>query len=394
MWRIVWFFAGSCRVRITGASPQWALGRLSDARIAFQNIVRIDDFTIELTILSRDAAQAQAACARAMCDMEVGKRFGFAYTFGGLLRRPLLLILLFLAAAAAVIVPKFVFFYTVVGNERVPTEKILRELEEIGVSVGTYGPNIKPQAVKNQLLCRIPELKWVTVQQNGMRAVVVVREREPQELIYERKTPRNVVAARSGVLTRVSVLEGNALCKPGDAVQTGQLLVSAYTDLGYKTQVSSALAEIYAQTLHKSRTVTPQTVLEKVPTGKTQKQVSIRIGQRRFCLFGADSGGADVDKSTIYHQFQLPGGMILPIGIEITTISDYDTVEQEVEQEQAQRLLLAHAKTNCEQDMIAGRILSEKAVYDGHGGVYTQYASFSCEEMIARTKDAALFEDE
>lgn len=177
-------------------------------------------------------------------------------------------------------------------------------------------------------------------------------------------------------------------------MQKGQLLVSAYTDLEYKTQVSSALAEIYAQTLHKSKTVTPQAVLKKVPAGQTKKQVSLRIGHRRFCLFGESFDEKDADKSTRYRQFRLPGGMNLPVGIEITTISVYDTIKQEVQPEQAQRLLLAHARTRCERDMIAGQIRSEKTSYDAHGGVYTQYASFSCEEMIARTTAAALMKDE
>ena len=32
MWRVVQFFLGSCVVRITGASPEWALGRMTQAR--------------------------------------------------------------------------------------------------------------------------------------------------------------------------------------------------------------------------------------------------------------------------------------------------------------------------------------------------------------------------
>ena len=394
MWRIVWFFMGFCRARIKGASPQWALSRLSDARIAFQNPKKVDDFTIELLLPAKDITRAQAACMRAMCELEEKERYGFRCVFGGLLRRPVLLVLLILAALAAVIVPKFVFFYTVTGNERVPEELILRTLDELGVGVGTYGPSIQPQAVKNKILCRIPELKWITIQQNGMRATVVVREREPSELVYERKVPRNVVATHAGTLTRVSVLAGNCLCRPGQSVVQGQLLVSAYTDLGYKTQVSSALAEIYAKTWRKSRTVTPASVLEKQYAEESHRQVSLRLGRKRITLIGGGVNTADCDKKTVFRQFTLPGGISLPLGIEITEISDYDTVEKEADETQAYALLRAVAARQETQDMVAGEILDESLAYACGGGVYSQYAQFTCEEMIARSVDAEIFKDD
>ena len=394
MWSVIWFFMGCCRARITGASPEWALNKLSQARIAFRDMKKTDDFTIELLLPVKDILRAQAVCTRAMCQLEEEKRYGFRQIFGGLFHRPVLHILLSLAAAAAIAVPKFVFFYTVTGNERVPSELILRTLDELGVGVGAYGPSIKPQAIKNKILCRIPELKWITIQQSGMRATVVVREREAPEPVYVRKAPRNVIASHAGMLTRVSVLAGNSLCKVGDSVTQGQLLVSAYTDLGYKTQVSGALAEIYAKTWRKSQTVTPQTELQKLPTGQTRKHVSLRIGSRRITLYGAGAGAVDCDKQTQYHQFALPGGIFLPVGIEITQISDYDTIEKGTDEAQARELLRACARQQEMQDMIAGEILGENLVYACSGGVYSQYAQFTCEEMIARSVDAEIFKDD
>ncbi len=93
------------------------------------------------------------------------------------------------------------------------------------------------------MLRRIPELQWLTVTQNGMCAEVVVRERPEREPVLDRKTPQNVVASRAGVITEVLCFDGNCLVSPGQAVESGQLLVSAYTDLEFKTQVSAARAE-------------------------------------------------------------------------------------------------------------------------------------------------------
>lgn len=101
-----------------------------------------------------------------------------------------LLILLAAAITAAILVPKFVFFYEVEGNEAVPSAQILRELQELGVGFGTYGPSIKPQELKNQMLLRIPKLQWLTVQQSGMCARVVVRERRSKSPFWTEKHQR------------------------------------------------------------------------------------------------------------------------------------------------------------------------------------------------------------
>lgn len=135
-----------------------------------------------------------------------------------------LLILLAAAIAAGIVVPKYVFFYEVEGNEAVPSAQILRELRELGVGFGTYGPSIKPQELKNQMLLRIPKLQWLTVQQSGMCARVVVRERPDKAPVLDRKVPTDVIASRAGVLTRVEAVAGNCLCAPGQAVGGGELL--------------------------------------------------------------------------------------------------------------------------------------------------------------------------
>ena len=185
MWKILLWLLGSCRVRITGGSPAWAVSRLSEARILLRDVTPIDDFTIEARILTHDAARADAACTRAMCTMEILETSGASRTFSGLCRRWCFALLLILVIAAGYIIPKFVFFYRVSGNDSVPAEQILRELQDLGVGFGTYGPDIKPQDLKNQMLRRIPELQWLTVTQNGMCAGA-----RPKDAAERRRQPR------------------------------------------------------------------------------------------------------------------------------------------------------------------------------------------------------------
>ena len=395
MWRLVWFFAGWCRIRVTGASPQWILGAMAKRRVAFRDFRKTDDFTAEMVILRHDLPLAHAAARKAMCELELLRCGGFATLFEGLRKRPFFPAALLLAVLAATACTRFVWFYDVEGNDRVPAQKILRELQQLGVGFGTFGPSIQPQRLKNHMLCRIPELQGLTVTQNGGCAVVTVRERPVEEAVADRKTAQNVLAARGGVLTRVSVLEGSCLCKIGDVVQEGQLLVSAYTDWGYKTQVSGALAEIYAATSRRACTVLPEKVLRKSPNGQTRRSVSLVLGRKRWKLFG-NSGFSDetCDKMTTTYPLTLPGGYSLPAALEITVRSDYDTEEASLDAETVQQVLEEMTLKRAKAEMIAGTVEEASFSMKHENGAFRLYASLRCEEMIARMVRADIFKDD
>ena len=395
MWRIIWFLQGYVRAKIKGASPEWALERLTQARAAFLEPVREDGVTISLLLLKKDVCKARAAAQKAMCELEIAAEYGLSKSLGGLFRRRAFCIALVLAMAASFVVPKFVFFYEVTGNETVPEEKILRAIKSLGVGFGTYGPSIKPQELKNKMLLLIPELQWFTVQQSGMRARIIVRERPERIEVEERRAPMDVVAAKDGVITSVFAYDGNCLCQPGQAVKKGQLLISAYLDLEFTTRVCAARGEVYAETLAQKTIVTPDTVRVKRPTGKKARTVSLLIGEKRQNIF---SNGGNLtgrcDKITRTHMLTLPGGLELPIGLSVTQCVYYDTAAEPLAPETAEAQMQRQAETSVQQDMIAGQILDVTDGLSRQNGIYTYTASVRCEEMIARMVRTSILQQE
>lgn len=393
MWRVIWFLQGYVRAKIKGASPEWALERLTQARAAFLEPVREDDVTISLLLLKKDVPKAESAAQKAMCELEIAEEFGLSKSLGGLFRRKVFCIALVLALAASFVIPKFVFFYEVTGNEAVPEEKILRAMKSLGVGFGTYGPDIKPQELKNKMLLLIPELQWFTVQQSGMRARIVVRERPERIPVEERRAPMDVVAAKDGVITSVYAFDGNCLCKPGQAVKKGQLLISAYLDLEFTTRVCAARGEIYAGTLAQKTVVTPDTVTVKRPNGKKARSVSLLLGEKRRNIFtnGGNLTGR-CDKITKNHMLTLPGGLEIPIGLSVTQCVYYDTETKPLSPETAKAQLQEQAETAVRQDMIAGTILDITDELSRQNGIFEYTASIRCEEMIARMVRASILQ--
>lgn len=127
----------------------------------------------------------------------------------------------------------FIWRIDVTGNETLTTGQILRCLDECGVRPGTYWPALSNDLVRNDMVLRLPELRWLTVNVHGSRAEVIVREKEPLPDITPDDTPVSIYASATGVILSMDVYAGEARVAPGAAVEPGDVLVSgAVTDLG------------------------------------------------------------------------------------------------------------------------------------------------------------------
>lgn len=384
MRKIVWFLQGYLVLEISGAAPGWALNRLTKERVGFWDIHWIDDFTVQICVRRQDLARAEKAIGAAMCEGRCVRAIGLRQSVGGILRRPVLLLMLLLTAVAITVIPNFILFYSVTGNETVPDQVILRELESLGIGFGIYGPNIKPQWIKDHMLNTLPQLQWITVTQNGCRAEVVVRERPVSPEPENRKGFANVIATQSGIITEQSVLAGQALHKVGDTVQEGELLVSGIVDLERVYAIENAQAEIYAKTWRTQQTLIPLDYQEKHYSDASWKCIWLLLGEKRIKIFG-NSGISTVscDKMIETKKLSLPGGLEFPAALVIETFTPYETTTAGLTESTAQMLLSSYVEQTAQKQMIAGEILHRTYDLTAENGCYSLSSILECHEMIA-----------
>ena len=93
---------------------------------------------------------------------------------------------------------------------------------------------------------------------------------DPPEVLDEHAITK-VVAARDGVVTQVRALEGQPMVRAGDAVQTGDTLISGLvepTREGGKYRTAHARGTVQAYTTHTVQAARPLTEQSKRYTGK------------------------------------------------------------------------------------------------------------------------------
>ena len=393
--RLLWFLLGYGIVNICGASPQWVLNTLTARRIPFWDLQWDDPLEVRICVFRRDLAAVERAAADSQCNVVRTTEVGCRKSLRRLLQRPVLLLAMLFTVVSLWIVPKFLLFYEVSGNDTVPEQQILRELERLGVGFGTFGPDIKPRWIKDHMLNAIEQLQWITVTQNGCKAQIIVRERPQTPETVDRKGYAHVVAAQSGLVERMSVLSGQPMVQPGEFVLEGDVLVSGLVDAERVFLMEYAQAEVFARTWRKTTVKVPQSALEKNRTGEEFCSIWLEIGNRRIKIFG-NSGisTATCDKMISREILTLPDGSVLPVSLLVERLRPWQGSAVVLDREAASAMLTQRVEQTLLQQMQAGEILSHQVQLHRQDGCFVLISVAECREMIARTVEAKWSEED
>ena len=382
--RIISFLFGSCEITISGAAPERCINALAEEKIAIWKIHFIDEMHDSFSVLSKDRKKVEQIAIRNYCTVEHCCQTGVPSLLKKMLSRPVLLISMLLALVMSFFLQSFVWVIEVDGNETVPTDVIIRELENQNIKFGAWAGSVDSQATKNRMLNAVPSLSWLAVNRSGGKLTVLVTERESgisEEAPYD---TANIVAAKDGVITDYSISEGMKLCARGDTVKKGQILVSGYEDYGLFIRNVCAEAEIYAKTWYTGTVVTPAVKMQKVYTGRTEKQVSLILERKRIKLSGNSSiSEGTCDKMVVTRRLSLPG-YTFPAAIETVIIREYTLKAVPMLPAEAQEKLREAWKRQTLSSMIAGTIDNTAEHFAANHNLYILQAQSTCTEMIAK----------
>ena len=337
MERITNLMRGCVSLTVKGAFPAGVLNRCARAGIEFWGAEPVDDYTLRLRIHRRDLPQVEELAKRALCTVEIGRRRGAPYVVRRLRKRYMLALGLVLCLAALAWSSLYIWEIDVTGNETVSRTEILRALDDCGVGVGSFWPAFVSDNIRSEVLVRVPELSWLTVNVKGSRAEVIVRERTPRPEVVDEKLPTDVVAEKSGLITEMNVLRGKALTQEGFTVLEGDVLVTGAVPSTFSpTRAVHAMAEIQARTWYTLTAGTPLTESVKSYTGEEETHYALVIGDTRINFYGS-SGILDRNCDKIMEEYRLGVGDLfsLPVTLVRETGRQYGIVQREADARQA-----------------------------------------------------------
>ncbi len=379
---------GTVRFEVTSADTPGLLRAASDAGIILLDVVDTGGLKVCASVKAKHFLAAEKLIARRDEKLRVLSRSGLLWPVLRLRRRPVLLCCMILLLALTVLLPTRVLFVRVEGNSHLPTQLIIEHAQRCGIDFGAKRSKVRSEKVKNALIASLPELQWAGVNTKGCLAVISVQEKTQVQQPSEEQTKiSSIIAARDGIILDCTATRGTLLCKPGEAVKEGQVLISGYTDCGIILQATRAEGEIFAQTQRPISVIASAEAVKRTDITHTETKYSIRIGKKLINFF-KDSGILDTTCVKMYSEdyLTLPGGLRLPVALVTQHCVYYNSSELPPEQLSFD-WLEDFSRKYLQQHMTAGEILHEAVELKPHGSVFTLDGLYACREMIGMVRD-------
>ena len=373
--------AGVLEIRIVCADPAYMITVLEQKGVELHDVRLSDELTLVAQIPRKQWSFVASICEKMGVDLErIGHR-GIYWQLRELWHRPVLIAGMVLVLLVGFYVPSRIFFIRVEGNVRIPQRLILETAEKCGIQFGANRREVRSEKMKNALLEAMPQLQWAGINTNGCVAVISVRERQETENPVESGNVGSIIANRDGVITQITATRGNRLCKVGQAIKAGEILISGYTDCGFAIRADGAKGEVFAQTEREITAIYPTNRQFRGEIIGQETKYSLIIGKNRINFyFGSGISGMTCVKMYEENYLTLPGGFSLPVVLVKETIMQYHNEagtlppQDEMPESFARNYLLGQ--------MIAGRILSEATQCTEQADAVILKGKYACNEMI------------
>ncbi len=391
---MIFSVVGFVELALTGANVSATMEQLNADGIALYSVIREDAFTLRFYIRKSDYQRVKFRADRCSDTLKIITRRGFYWDLKRMLRRPLILAGLLILMIGYLILPTRVLFFRVEGNQMLPEQYILEAANDCGIFFGASRREVRSEQMKNRLLEKVPQLKWAGINTKGCVAVISVKEREADQEPEDLSQISSIVAARDGVVQSCTATKGALICRVGQAVKAGEVLISAYSEQGTLIHATAAQGEVYAQTNRDICVVTPIQYEAKQSELKKYKSYSLILGKKRI-NFWKDSRICGTSCGRMYEEYcvTLPGKFHLPAIIAVETHICYQSDCQSVPEADREQLLSAYAQEMLNQQMIAGEVIRSHQVFDRQGDVYRLNGTYLCTEMIGRVRKEQLGEE-
>ena len=377
------FLTGWARMRFIAPDPAKLMSLLAERGILFREAAPPEDCCFTAAIPLRQAKDAARTALEAGGEAKTLEKGGLPAAGRRLRRRIWPTVLLTGVLLALLWSQTRIWDIEISGNAKVPDGAIRQALAECGVDIGAPWLDMSQDAVRNGVILRLPDIRWMTVSMRGSRACVIVRERREAVEPVPEKEYASIAAEKAGLVTAVYALRGTAVAEENHVVLPGETIIG-----GYATGRFGVLGPVRAMGWAEVRSwyditaAAPADLAQKTGGGKKTVRYSLIFAGRRINFYkGSSICPVGCDKIIEKYALAVPGVFTLPLAVERTTITSFETQPEPAQElpEELEQLLYGELKERIGPE---GEILSASSRVWEENGLLCVTLSAECRERI------------
>ncbi|MFI3250887.1 MAG: sporulation protein YqfD, partial [Eubacteriales bacterium] len=224
------FMRGNVACTITAPFPERVLNLCALSHLMFWGLEWHSPTSISIHLSAKEVKRLAPIVDQLGGNISAQRGHGLPFFLLKFRHRLGFLVGLSLSVFAVAVLSNFILVIDVEGNEQISTADILSALERAGLSVGVYGPHLSLTQLQQEAMTYLDGVSWLSVNRNGTRAEVTVRESTIPPEIQSRDGVFDILSDVDGIIQSIELHRGEPLVVVGETVTKGQPLVSGYTE--------------------------------------------------------------------------------------------------------------------------------------------------------------------
>jgi similar to stage IV sporulation protein len=347
------YILGYVRITVEGYYIERFINICINNKILIWNIKREKGgVKILLNVGINDFKKLGQIAKKTKCKIKIYRKRGMPFLLNRYRKRKIFGLFLIIVIMLIMISSNYIWNVDIQIEDNEQLEGIAQELEEAGLTVGKNKNKIKTSEIIQYVRLKRKDISWIGIELKGTNAIVkLVKAQEAPEII-DGNDYTNIVANRSGIITKIVAQNGTAKVKVGDTVETGTVLIEGtmegkYTDLRYVHSIGEVEAKVWYSKTKKIY----YTNEEKEYTKNEENKYSIKINNFRINFYKTLSNFEIYDTIEKEEKAKIFSNLYLPISLVKTTNREQKNVEIQHSLEEAEKIGIAQAKQELEAEI-------------------------------------------
>ena len=271
-------------IKITGKDVKRFIRNLYKMHINFYNIKYLNKSVI-IQVNHNDYLKIKDI--KTIYKIEIVKYYGLARLKCFLHKYKLFLLILSIGFILFLGLTNIIFEVDINTNNNEIKEIISDELKKYGIS--KYKPVVsfeKKEKIKEMILKDYKDkIEWLEIKRIGTKYEVELEERKQNDTEVD-YTPRDIVAKKNGIITKITSTSGEIIGKIDQYVKKGDVLISG--SIHKKDDVVASVraeGKVYAETWYTVTIDLPYHYNEEILTGRSEYVLNIKFLNKSINLF-------------------------------------------------------------------------------------------------------------
>ena len=343
-------------LKITGKRIDTFLMLLVRFSINFKMLKRGRDFIV-IEVLEEDYDNLLKISTT--YKIEIVKRKGLLNVVHFIKTRKFFVVMVLLGFLFFNLLTNIVFSIKVIDTDSELREIILTDLEELGLRKYNFKISYKEKEKMEEAILKKEKdiLEWIEIEEVGVSYEVKLIRRVKDDIKKETE-PRDIIAKKTGLITKIEAESGEVVTKKNAYVKKGDTLISGLIrNNGNIVSKVRAEGRVYAEIWYKVALSLPLTYHEEMKTGNNKNVLEISFLSDDIAITDFSKYKHSKDTKKILYKHPL-----LPISINLTKKEEVKTTDidfSENYEENIKPLAVEKLKNKLGNDI---KILSEKVL--------------------------------